>query len=295
MTSRLIHKEFLLFILLSSIIWLLLTIGKTERTESITMYAVSPSSRVNEYYLKDSIIPFEIEVSASGINSLRFNQLKEYHVNLKEIDFAQKEQGLLEVQSSNVLSQLNTAFRGTFSFEMKYPKIVFPCEDLERKKIAVAIQSRTNIKLPRGYKWIEELRCKPDSIEVAGALDHIAKAELWVELPEFTWKGGHSLNLPLNGIDNKVSSIDYTKVEVIGATALWVEKRFTKSIVVDQKMHDIEIWIEGPSQYLTNVTLEELVLFTTIESPTSIKIGTEILKDKISLLSIQPNSIERLE
>ena len=96
---------------------------------------------------------------------------------------------------------------------------------------------------------------------------------------------------PLNGIDNKVSS-DYTKVEVIGATALWVEKRFTKSIVVDQKMHDIEIWIAGPSQYLTNVTLEELVLFTTIESPTSIKIETEILKDKISLLSIQPNSIE---
>ena len=81
--------------MLSSIIWLLLTIGKTERTESMTMYAVSPSSRVNEYYLKDSIIPFEIEVSASGINSLRFNQLKEYQVNLKEIDFAQKEQGLL--------------------------------------------------------------------------------------------------------------------------------------------------------------------------------------------------------
>ena len=91
----------------------------------MTMYAVSPSSRVNEYYLKDSIIPFEIEVSASGINSLRFNQLKEYHVNLKEIDFAQKEQGLLEVQSSNVLSQLNTVFRGTFSFDVKYPKISY--------------------------------------------------------------------------------------------------------------------------------------------------------------------------
>jgi hypothetical protein len=295
MTSRLIHKEFLLFILLTSIIWLLLTIGKTERTESLTMYAVSPSSRVNEYYLKDSVIPFNIEVSASGINSLRFNQLKEYRLNLNEIDFIQKERGLLEVQSSNVLTQLNTAFRGTFRFTLKYPKIVFPCEHLERKKVPVAIQSRTNIQLPKGYKWIEELKCKPDSIEVAGAAEHLARAELWVELPEFTWTGGHSLVLPLQGMNTKVSSVDFTKVEVIGATALWIEKRFTKSIVVDQKMHDLEIWIAGPSQYLTNVTLEELVLLSTIESPTSIKIETEILKDKISLLSIQPNSIERFE
>ena len=295
MISRLIHKEFLLFILLTSIIWLLLTIGKTERTESLTMYAVAPSSRVNEYYLKDSIVHFNIEVSASGINSLRFNQLKSYHLNLREIDFSLKEQGLLEVQSSNVLTKLNTAFRGTFRFTMKYPKIVFPCEHLERKKVAIAIHSRTNIKLPKGYKWMENLRCKPDSIEILGAAEHLAGVELWVELPEFTWKGGHSLILPLQGINNKISSMDFTKIEVIGATALWTEKRFTKSIVVDQKMHDIEIWIAGPSQYLNNVTLEELVLFSTMESPTSIKIETEILKDKISLLSVQPNSIERFE
>jgi hypothetical protein len=295
MISRLKHKEFLLFILLSAIIWLLLTIGKTERSEPLTMYAVSPSSRIGEFYLQDSIVPFEVEVSASGINSIRFNQLRDYKVLLEEIDFSQKEQGQLEVASSNLLFNLNAIFKGTFNFAVKNAQIVFPCEHLERKKVVVEIQGRTNLTLPKGYKWIEEIRCKPDSIEIVGSLEHISKAALWVELPDFTWIGEHALNLPLNGIDNRVSSMEYTKVEIIGTTALWVERRFTKSIVVDQKMHDIEIWIAGPSQYLANESLEELVHLSTIESPKSIKIETELLKDKISLLSIQPNSIDRLE
>jgi len=140
----------LLFLALTSVIWALITVSKAERSTTVIIYANSPSSIVEDQFITDTSIALNVEVSASGINALRLKEVDKEPIVIEASAFTLKSEGMLVVQSAEVIAQLNSVYRGVYSFSSATAEVLFPCEALERTRVPVVIEGIQNIQLPDG-------------------------------------------------------------------------------------------------------------------------------------------------
>ena len=294
MFKRLFHREFLLFLALTSVIWALITVSKAERSTSVLIYANSASSIVADQFITDTSIALNVEVSASGINALRLQEVDKESVLIELTAFALKSDGMLVVQSAEVIAQLNSTYRGVYSFSTATSEVLFPCEELERTRVPISIEGTQNIRLPEGYKWLHEVSVDPDSIDVVGSPEAVFRARLHVNLPDFLWDGNHAFDLPVEGLGSSLTSISEERIEVRGASALWTENKFEVPLVLGSQIVDVEVWVSGPKKALISRTFEELITLSTVQNETNYIIVAEPVKENISVLSITPNRVERI-
>lgn len=294
MIKRLFHREFLLFLALTSVIWALITVSKAERSTSVVVYANSPSSIVADQFITDTSIALNVEVSASGINALRLQEVDKESVLIEPTAFALKSDGMLVVQSAEVIAQLNSTYRGVYSFSTATSEILFPCEELERTRVPISMEGLQNIRLPRGYKWLHPITVDPDSIDVVGSPEAVFRARLHVNLPDFLWDGNHAFDLPVEGLGSSLTSISEERIEVRGASALWIENKFEVPLVLGSQIVDVEVWVSGPKKELLSRTVEELITLSGIQNETNYTIVAVPVKENISVLSVIPNRVERI-
>jgi len=294
MFKRLFHREFLSFLALTSIIWVLISVSKAERSTTVVIYANSPSSIVEDQFITDTSIALNVEVSASGINALRLQKVDKEIVIVQSADFALKSKGMLVVQSAEVIAQLNSVYRGIYSFSTATTEVLFPCEELERTRLPIALEGLQNIRLPIGYKWSQNISMEPDSIDVVGSPEAVFRARLHVNLPEFLWDGNHAFDLPVEGLGSSLTSISEERIEVRGTSALWTENKFEVPLVLGSQIVDVEVWVSGPKKALLSRTFEELITLSAVQNESNYTIVAEPVKENISVLSITPNRVERI-
>jgi len=294
MFKRLFHREFLSFLALTSIIWVLISVSKAERSTTVVIYANSPSSIVEDQFITDTSIALNVEVSASGINALRLQKVDKEIVTVQSADFTLKSKGMLVVQSAEVIAQLNSVYRGIYSFSTATTEVLFPCEELERTRLPIALEGLQNIRLPIGYKWSQNISMEPDSIDVVGSPEAVFRARLHVNLPEFLWDGNHAFDLPVEGLGSSLTSISEERIEVRGTSALWTENKFEVPLVLGSQIVDVEVWVSGPKKALLSRTFEELITLSAVQNESNYTIVAEPVKENISVLSITPNRVERI-
>ena len=294
MFKRLFHREFLSFLALTSVIWALITVSKAERSTTVVIYANSPSSIVEDQFITDTSIALNVEVSASGINALRLQEVDKESVVVEASAFSLKSEGMLVVQSAEVIAQLNSIYRGVYSFSSATAEVMFPCETLERTRVPISIEGLQNIRLPEGYKWLHAITAEPDSIDVVGSPEAVFRARLHVNLPDFLWDGNHAFDLPVEGLGSSLTSISEERIEVRGASALWTENIFEVPLVLGSQIVDVEVWVSGPKKALLSRTFEELITLSAVQNATNYTIVAEPVKENISVLSITPNRVERI-
>ena len=284
----------MLFLALTSVIWALITVSKAERSTSVVIYANSASSIVADQYITDTSIALNVEVSASGINALRLQEVDKESVIIEPTAFALKSDGMLVIQSAEVIAQLNSIYRGIYSFSTATSEVLFPCEELERTRIPITIEGTQNIRLPEGYKWLHEVSVDPDSIDIVGSPEAVFRARLHVNLPDFLWDGNHAFDLPVEGLGSSLTSISEERIEVRGASALWTEDKFEVPLVLGSQIVDVEVWVSGPKKALISRTFEELITLSAVQNESNYIIVAEPVKENISVLSITPNRVERI-
>jgi hypothetical protein len=294
MFNRLLHREFLSFLALTSVIWALISVSKAERSTTVVIYANSPSSIIEDQFITDTSIALNVEVSASGINALRLQEVDKESVVLEASAFNLKSEGLLGVQSAEVIAQLNSRYRGVYSFSTAKVEILFPCEELERMKLPITIEGLQNIRLPKDYKWLHTISLDPDSIEVVGSPEAVFRARLHVNLPDFLWEGNHVLDLSVEGLGSSLTSISEERIEVRGASALWIEKKFEVPLVLGNQIVEVKVWVSGPKNALLSIAFEELITVSSIQNETNYTIEAVSVKENISVLSVTPNRVERI-
>lgn len=294
MLKRLFHREFLSFLALTSIIWALITVSKAERSTTVVIYANSPSSIVEDQYITDTSIALNVEVSASGINALRLQEVDKESVVVEASAFTLKSEGMLAVQSAEVIAQLNSRYRGVYSFSTAKVEIFFPCEELERMKLPITIKGLQNIRLPKDYKWLHTISVDPDSIEVVGSPEAVFRARLYVNLPNFLWKGNLVLDLPVEGLGSSLTSISEEQIEVRGESALWIEKKFEVPLVLGSQIVEVKVWVSGPKNALLSRSFEELITLSAVQNETSYSIVAAPVIENISVLSVLPIRVERI-
>lgn len=294
MLKRLFHKEFLLFIALTSTIWLLTTISNAKRFANVSVMVCSPSSIIGDKFLVDTALTLNLEVSASGINALRLSEVDGEVVVLEATSFLQKDDQTYAVKSGEVSSALKSIFSNNYDFSIASTELLFPCESLLSSKLPVRITGIKNIELPEGYKWLEPIKLQPDSVEVVGSADAVRRADLFVEVPEFFWDGGHALDLPISGLSKDLSTVEIDRVEVIGLSELWSEKRVSVPLILGQQIVDVEIWISGPIRSLLNAEIPDLIDVSYASDERFYLISCQALTRDVTVLSVQPNVIEKL-
>lgn len=294
MLKRLFHKEFLLFIVLTSTIWLLTTISNTKRFADVSIMVSSPSSIIGDKFLIDTALTFNLEVSATGINALRLLEVDGEKIVLDESAFTLKDDVTYVVKSTEVNSKLKSIYNDSYGFSGASTELLFPCESLQRSKVPVFISGQSNIEMPNGFKWLEPLKIQPDSVEIVGSSQAVSQASLYVELPEFFWDGGHALDLPIQGLNKDLSTIEIDRVEVIGASELWTEKKVDIPLILGQQIVDIQVWVSGPRRFLINTDISKLINVSYTENQRSYSVECDPLVPKVSVLAVQPNLIEKL-
>ncbi|HCP41308.1 MAG TPA: hypothetical protein DIT65_05895 [Cryomorphaceae bacterium] len=292
MLKRLFHRELLLFLALTSVIWALITVSKAERSTTIVIYANSPSSIVEDQFITDTSIALNVEVSASGINALRLQKVDKDMVVVEASAFALKSEGMLVVKSAEIIALLNSTYRGIYTFSTATAEILFPCEELERTRVPITIEGIQNISLPSDYKWLHSISVDPDSIDVVGSTEAVFRARLRVDLPNFLWDGNHAFELPVEGLGSSLAAVSDERVEVRGASALWIENKFEVPFVIGNQIVDVKIWVSGPKKGLLSRTFEELVALTAVQNEINYTIEAAPLKENISVLSVTPNMVE---
>jgi len=295
MLSRFIQKDYLLFIALTSTIWLLITIGAAERFANIPVIVSSPSSIIGDTYLVDTAVAVNVEVQAKGIDALWLYEVEGEAVVLEEASFIQKDDHSYQVRGSDVLTALNTRFKGNYSFTISSKELLFPYESLQRVKLPIEISGINNVLLPPNFKWIEPLRVLPESVEVVGAMDAVNQAQLSVDLPEFYWEGAHALDVQIKGLGKDLATVESDRAEVMGASELWTEKKLQVALILGQQIIDVEVWVSGPKRALKNFQTEELVELSWEEYERAFSIVCRPLNPYVSVLSVRPNSIEKLD
>jgi hypothetical protein len=294
MLKRLFHKEFLLFIALTSTIWLLTTVSNAKRFANVSVMVCSPSSIIGDRFLIDTALTLNLEVSATGINALRLSEVDGEEVVLESSSFLKKGDQTYAVKSTEVSSALKSIFGNNYNFSIASSELLFPCEALLSSKLPVRISGRNKIELPEGFKWLEPIKLQPDSVEVVGSADAVRKADLFVELPEFYWDGGHALDLPILGLSKDLSTVEIDRVEVIGLSELWSEKKVSVPLILGQQIVQVEVWISGPVRSMLNSDILELIDVTYSTHERFYSISCQSLTRDVSVLSVQPNVIEKL-
>lgn len=294
MLKRLYHKEFLLFITLTSIIWLLTTISNAKRFTNVSVMVSSPSSIIGDRFLIDTALTLNLEVSASGINALRLSEVDGEEIVLEASSFRLKDEHTYAVNSVEVSSALKSIFNDNYDFSIASTELLFPCESLLSSKLPVRLKGRNKIELPAGYKWLEPIKLQPDSIEVVGSAEAVRLADLYVEMPEFYWDGGHALDLPILGLNKDLNTVQIDRVEVIGASELWSEKKVSVPLILGQQIVDIEVWISGPVRSLSNQEINQLIDVSYQNAGRFYLISCQTVVPDVTVLSVQPNVIEKL-
>ena len=254
----------------------------------------SPSSIIEDKFLIDTALTLNLEVSASGINALRLSEVDGKEVVLEASSFLAKDEYTYAVKSTEVSSVLKSIFSNNYDFSIASSELLFPCESLQRSKIPVRISGRNKIELPEGYKWLEPIRLQPDSVEVVGSSDAVRQADLYIELPEFYWDGGHALDLPILGLSKDLSTVEIDRVEVIGLSELWTENKVIVPIILGQQIVDVEVWVSGPVRSLLKAEISELIDVSYSLGEGYYSISCKNLTRDVSVLSVQPNVIEKM-
>lgn len=301
------YKVFLVFVMISTIFWLLIKFSKeyTTLVSFSVIYDSVPSDMVWGAIPENSL---QISTTASGFQHLGYAfGGKKIHLDMSEIRSSGNDQYFLlpEEQISSIIRQ----FPSNLELIYRSPDSIF--FDLSKKiskKIPVILND--SLTLAPSYQFVETVSVRPDSILISGPASLVSKIEK-IETELFVKENIRKNNTevvrlkPLN-IDKVESSVNMVNV------SLRVEQ-FTQS-----KM-DVPINIRNvPSGYLLKIFPDNITVtfniglsdfesinqssFRVIADYNHIKEGNsqfipldlKLLNDKIELVKFGPSEVEFL-
>jgi hypothetical protein len=157
-------KIFLLFLVLTSIIWLLVELSKNS-TSTVNFKVQYKNIPTDKLFQNTPVSELDVVIKAPGFSLLRY-KTKQHKITLSLSKLVKKNNFyyLLPNQQLSLLKE-------QFPFDVEVLNILndtiyFELENNITKKIPVHLNIDVKFKL--GYNFIDNLKCKPDSIEATG-------------------------------------------------------------------------------------------------------------------------------
>lgn len=277
---------------LSAVIWLVLSLGNSENTKTIPLRLVAPSPIVEGYVLSDTVTFFDVTVKARGLNALRMGGLDLGEIELKDGWLNAVGENRIEINAGRVLAELDGVYNGAFQFSTTDESVYFSCEKLAQKRVGIEVRGLDKIILAREHWWVEELHVAPDSVTIQGAAQSLTGVRVVANVPAYQWEGAEALKIPLQLQTDEQIFLKEDVVQLRGRSALWTERRYVHNLVLGQQVHEVECWLAGPAGLLADVPLKALCTIENSSTAYQHQINLVPKFDDISVLSIQPNTIE---
>ncbi|MGV6844609.1 MAG: CdaR family protein [Lutibacter sp.] len=233
-------KEFIVFLVLTSIIWLLMELSKNY-TSTVVFNASYTNLPAQKLLQNKPDNQFVAAIKAPGFSILRFKLLhKDLSLSLSNI---QKVNRKYVLYPNKQLSFLNSQLPSEVEIvRVLKDSVFFDLGTKETKKIAVLLN--LNMKFKLGFGLIEPLNVVPDSVIISGPNKFVDSINI-IETEKINLEGinkniSQKLQLLLP-FKNKNIQINAQKVKVIGKVDKFTEGTFNFPVKVINKPKNVAI------------------------------------------------------
>ncbi|MGC6285957.1 MAG: CdaR family protein [Polaribacter sp.] len=202
MAANKISNQFLLFLGVSALIWLLITLSK-EYTTSLDLYVKFTNVPQNKMLENNNLQQIKVDVKASGFKIIRTriqNSSIDLDASLVQQNKQQKHYLLLEKQIQLIQNQL---YSDVVVQRVVEDTLFVNLDVLESKRVAVTPNMSVNYHV--GYGLIDKIKIQPDSILISGSksvLDTISHLPLAsVKLNDVKENFEEKVKVVLNNLD----------------------------------------------------------------------------------------------
>lgn len=204
------YKAFLLFLILTLILWFAIQLTKSYKFQ--TELTVQLSNIPKHIVLDATEQKLSLNLNSNGFKLWRYNVSS----NTISIDFNDFEKDSLELQMSP--NELKNRIASTYEFNTEdiifdQTALVFNYDRKETK--LVPINSKIKLNFASGYNTLENLKLSPDSVMISGSLkalenvNFIATREKEIENINDTLRGDIQLIKPASEIDISYEKVKY--------------------------------------------------------------------------------------
>lgn len=166
MATNKISNQFLLFLGVSALIWLLITLSK-EYTTSLDLYVKFINVPQDKMLVNNNVQQIKVDVKASGFKIIR-TRIQNSSIDLDASFFQQNKQKkhyiLLEKQIQSIQNQL---YSDVVVQRVVEDTLFANLDVLESKRVAITPNMSINYHV--GYGLIDKIKIQPDSILVSGS------------------------------------------------------------------------------------------------------------------------------
>jgi hypothetical protein len=300
-------KVFLIFLILTSIIWLLVELSKTS-TSNVVFNVTYKNLPANKLLQNAPVSEVSLTVRAPGFSLLRLKTKKpKIMFSLKSV--TTKNDGYYFLPNAQ-LSYLNEQFSKIEILNVLQDTIFVDLGKNVTKKVPV--NAKLDIKFKLGYNFMEPVKIIPDSILITGSELEVAEIS---EIPTVPLKLSEvyetiqkelSLELPSNSSGIKLSA---TRVKLTGKVDKFTEGRFTipvsiinqpQNIMINPFPKEIELVYQVPISNFNNITKDSFSVvfdYNEYEKDTLVHYLSPVVRQKSTLvhsLKINPSKIEFL-
>lgn len=217
-------KVFLLFLVLTSVIWIMVELSKTYTT-TLSFKVQYKNIPADKLFQNTPVSELDLVIKAPGFSQLRY-KAKQHTVALN-LNKLVKKNNLYYILPNQQLSLLKEQLPADIEvLNVLNDTIFFELVNNITKKVPVHLNIDLKFKL--GYNFIENIKCTPDSVEVTGPEKYIDSIfEIFTEplkLTEIYENIDTELKLILPV--NKNVKLSANKIEVTGKVDKFTEGRF---------------------------------------------------------------------
>jgi len=233
-------KIFLLFLVLTSIIWLLIELSKSYN--SIAVFKVEYENVPADKLLQNTLISdVGVVLKAPGFSQFRY-KAKEHHIkfNLRKVS---KYNGRYYFLPNAQLSYLNDQFPADVEVLNVLTDTIFV--ELGKnisKKVPVSAKVDVNFKL--GYNFVGDLKSTPDSVVVTGPEKHIDSileiSTNSLELNEVYETINRTLKLRLL-VNNDLVKLSAYQVRIVGEVDKFTEGNLSIPVVIINEPKGVKV------------------------------------------------------
>jgi len=225
------YKAYLLFLLLTFILWFAIQLTKTYNFQ--TELVIKLSNIPKHIVLDSSEQNVGLGIKSNGFKLWRYNFLnKKVSINYNEF---QKDSFLLKISANKLKTTIAKSYQLSFE-EISLDQMMFSFNYQKKETKLVPVNSNLKLNFTSGYNTIESLKLSPDSVTVSGSeqdlqnVNFVDTKKKEINNVNDTLKGNVQLVKPDSNVDISLESVEYY---------LPVEKYSEKAIMVPVKTINI--------------------------------------------------------
>jgi YbbR domain-containing protein len=218
------YKAYLLFVLLTLILWFAIQLTKTYNFQSELVIQLSNTPK--HIVLDSSEIKVELNLNSNGFKLWRYNFLnKTFRVDYSEF---QKDSLQLKISANKLKKAIAKSYELTPE-EINLDKTMFSFKYQKKETKLVPVKPNLKLNFAAGYNTLESLSLSPDSVTISGSrkdlrsVNFVQTNKMDIKNANDTLQGNVKLIKPSSNVEISLESVEYyLPVEKYSENALMI-------------------------------------------------------------------------